>query len=76
MTKRIQQWFAMLVTAFMLTVSVSAFASENAANTDNERLGESVVKSEMAGFAGADYWREVKDGQSGYTTSKSPDTVC
>ncbi|KLV07257.1 formate dehydrogenase [Photobacterium aquae] len=74
MTKRIQHWLAMLVTTFMLTLSVSAVASnETSANSDNERLGESVVRQEITGFAGADYWRMVKDGQEGYTTSKSPE---
>ncbi|KMV31063.1 formate dehydrogenase [Photobacterium swingsii] len=74
MTKRIQHWFTLLATAFMLMFTLSAFASEGAnTNTDNERLGESSVQKEAVGFAGADYWRMVKDGQEGYTTSKSPE---
>ncbi|ELR63566.1 Formate dehydrogenase -O, gamma subunit [Photobacterium marinum] len=74
MTKRIQRWFTMLVTAFMLTFSLSALASdETGQNTGIERLGETVVQKEIIGFAGADYWRMVKDGQEGYTTSRSPE---
>ncbi|OAN17870.1 formate dehydrogenase subunit gamma [Photobacterium jeanii] len=74
MTKRIQQWFSLLITAFVLTFSLSVTASEEAnQSTDIERLGESVVQKEIVGFAGADYWRMVKDGQEGYTTSKSPE---
>ncbi|MEH6530444.1 MAG: formate dehydrogenase subunit gamma [Photobacterium frigidiphilum] len=74
MTKRIRRWFTLLVTAFMLTFALSAIASEESSqNINNERLGESVIKGEMAGFAGADYWRAVKNGQEGTTTSKSPE---
>ncbi|GAB3530159.1 formate dehydrogenase subunit gamma [Photobacterium alginatilyticum] len=74
MTKRIQRWFSMLVTAFMLTFSLSVLASnETSQQSDNTRLGESVVQKEIVGFAGADYWRMVKDGQQGYTTSQSPE---
>ncbi|MFC1503109.1 formate dehydrogenase subunit gamma [Pseudomonadota bacterium] len=74
MTKRIQRWVTLLVTAFMLTFTLSAIASTDTnTNTDIERLGESVVQKEITGFAGADYWRVVKDGQEGYTTSKSPE---
>ena len=74
MTKRIQRWFTLLVSVLMLSVTLSAFASETADNqTRSERFGESSVKGELAGFAGADYWRAVRDGQAGYTTSKSPE---
>ncbi|MGC3834732.1 formate dehydrogenase subunit gamma [Moritella viscosa] len=74
MTKRIQHWFTLLVSALMLSFTLSAFANETAdKNTTSERLGESAVKGELAGFAGADYWRAVRDGQEGYTTSKSPE---
>ncbi|MGF1683506.1 formate dehydrogenase subunit gamma [Photobacterium minamisatsumaniensis] len=74
MTKRIQHWFGMLVTVLMLTLSLSVFASNEANdNSNTERLGESVVSKEIAAFAGADYWRMVKDGQEGTTTSKSPE---
>ncbi len=74
MTKRIQRWFTLLVTAFTLAFSLSVLASnETSQNTDNTRLGESVIQKEIVGFAGADYWRMVKDGQEGYTTSQSPE---
>ncbi|KXO09891.1 Formate dehydrogenase -O, gamma subunit [Moritella sp. JT01] len=72
MTKRIQHWFTLLVSVLMLSFTLSAFASETADNnTTSERLGESAVEGELTGFAGADYWRAVRDGQEGYTTSKS-----
>ncbi|MBY5946998.1 formate dehydrogenase subunit gamma [Photobacterium rosenbergii] len=74
MTKRIQHWFFLLSTALVLMFSLSAAASnETSANSESERLGESVVRHEVIGFAGADYWRAVKDGQEGYTTSQSPE---
>ncbi len=61
MTKRIQRWLTVFVTALMMAFSVQVMAGEATAN--NEQLGESVVKKEVIGFAGADYWRAVKDGQ-------------
>lgn len=74
MTKRMQRWLTMLCTAFVLMLSVSVFAAdESDASKESTRLGESVVQREAVGFAGADYWRMVKDGQEGYTTSKSPE---
>ncbi|MDA0147565.1 formate dehydrogenase subunit gamma [Vibrio sp. LaRot3] len=32
-----------------------------------------VVEKEMTQLAGADFWREVREGQEGYTTSKFPE---
>nr|WP_253952028.1 formate dehydrogenase subunit gamma [Photobacterium sanctipauli] len=53
---------------------MSVFASnETSDNSNTGRLGEDVVQREVAAFAGADYWRMVKDGQEGYTTSQSPE---
>jgi len=58
----------------MLSFTLSAFANETAEqNTNNERLGESSVQAEIVGFAGADYWRAIRGGQEGYTTSQSPE---
>ena len=72
MTKRIQHWFTLLVSVLMLSFTLSAFASDTADNTTADaRLGEASVKGEFAGFAGTDYWHAVRDGQAGYTTSKS-----
>lgn len=51
------RWLMALFTALLL-VSTASFA-------DAER--------EATGFAGAEYWQAVKNGQEGYTTSRSPE---
>ncbi|PSV37127.1 formate dehydrogenase subunit gamma [Photobacterium sp. GB-27] len=73
MTKRIQRWLTVFVTALMVAFSVQVMANEATTSTSSEQLGESVVKKEVIGFAGADYWRAVKDGEKGYTTSGWPE---
>ncbi|CEO39262.1 formate dehydrogenase subunit gamma [Photobacterium kishitanii] len=69
MTKRIQRWLTIMVTALIMAFSVSTMAS----GSDAKTAGEAVVKKEVIGFAGADYWRMVKDGEKGYTTSGWPE---
>lgn len=72
MTKRIQRWLTVVFTALMVAFSASVLAADNSSSNDLT-AGESVVKLEVIGFAGADYWRAVKDGQKGYTTSGWPE---
>lgn len=50
-------WLMALFAALLL-VSTASFAD---------------AEKEAVGFAGADYWRAVKDGQEGVTTSRSPE---
>ncbi|MGL4478088.1 MAG: formate dehydrogenase subunit gamma, partial [Aeromonas veronii] len=52
-----RHWLTALLTALLL-FSAPGFAD---------------AQKEAVGFAGADYWRAVKDGQEGVTTSRSPE---
>ncbi|HDX8615858.1 formate dehydrogenase subunit gamma [Aeromonas dhakensis] len=52
-----RHWLTGLLTALLL-FSAPGFAD---------------AQKETIGFAGADYWRAVKDGQEGVTTSRSPE---
>ncbi|PML01388.1 formate dehydrogenase subunit gamma [Vibrio breoganii] len=63
-----KQWTLLLLTVFasvLMLVSTSSYAEEQKANTAAEK--------EMVQLAGADYWRDVKGGVEGTTTSKSPE---
>jgi formate dehydrogenase subunit gamma len=51
-----------MMTALLLTFALPASAQEDTSP---------VVQQEMTQLAGADFWRQVKEGQEGYTTSKS-----
>ncbi|EOG7723782.1 formate dehydrogenase subunit gamma, partial [Vibrio parahaemolyticus] len=53
-----------MMTALLLTFAMPASAEEQSSK---------VVQQEITQLAGADYWREVREGQEGYTTSKSPE---
>ncbi|MGL5292808.1 MAG: formate dehydrogenase subunit gamma, partial [Aeromonas sp.] len=52
-----RHWLTALLAA-MLLFSAPSFAS---------------AQQEAVGFSGADYWRAVKDGQAGTTSSLSPE---
>ena len=65
MIKRIQRWLTIMVTALMMVFSVSAMAS----GSDTTTAGESVVKKEVIGFAGAD--RPSTDAPTGLFGARS-----
>ncbi len=67
MKKSIQGGVVALTAVLMLMFSLGAFADESEKNT------MSSAHKEVVGLAGADIWRMAKDGQAGYTTSKSPE---
>jgi len=54
-----------LLAALMCLAFPPAFA-ESSGKAD-------VAQSEISQLAGADYWRQVRQGESGYTTSQSPE---
>ncbi|MGF1749569.1 formate dehydrogenase subunit gamma [Vibrio cionasavignyae] len=54
-----------ILAALLLTLSFGVQAEES--------KNDKVVQSEMVQLAGADYWRAVKDGVEGTTTSGSPE---
>ena len=56
--------YVLLVSVFALLFSTVAF-SEATATTEKANAEQEVVQ-----LAGADYWRQVKDGQEGYTTAQ------
>ncbi len=58
---------ASLVMLSMMTALLLTFAMPASAQEDTSP----VVQQEMTQLAGADFWRQVKEGQEGYTTSKS-----
>lgn len=47
------------MTALLLTFAMPASAEEQSSK---------VVQQEMTQLAGADYWRQIRQGESGYTT--------
>ncbi|MCR9596013.1 formate dehydrogenase subunit gamma [Vibrio alginolyticus] len=53
-----------MMTALLLTFAMPASAEEQSSK---------VIQQEITQLAGADYWREVREGQEGYTTSQSPE---
>lgn len=54
-----------VLAALTLSFAAPSMANESTANKSAEK--------EMTQLAGADFWREVKAGQEGYTTSQSPE---
>ncbi|NOH84411.1 formate dehydrogenase subunit gamma [Vibrio sp. 03-59-1] len=53
-----------LLAAFLLAFSFPTSAQEQSASS---------AEKEMTQLAGADFWRQVKDGEVGYTTSQFPE---
>jgi formate dehydrogenase subunit gamma len=58
-----------LLAALLVALSTLAFSAHAAP----ESKGSDVAQREMTQLAGADYWRDVRQGQEGYTTSKFPE---
>ena len=61
--KRLSLIVLPLLAALVMALSLPALADESA----------SVVQKEVTQLAGAEFWREVRDGQAGYTLSSSPE---
>ncbi|MGF1694212.1 formate dehydrogenase subunit gamma [Vibrio lamellibrachiae] len=59
-----------VMTALLLSLSSSVHAEETS-NSNNAR--PSVSEREITQLAGADFWRQVRQGEEGYTTSQSPE---
>ncbi len=62
--KRVSLAFVALAAALFFTFSMPAMA---------DGQGHPSAEKEMTQLAGADFWREVKEGTEGYTTSQFPE---
>ncbi|PMH46532.1 formate dehydrogenase subunit gamma [Vibrio sp. 10N.286.49.B3] len=58
-----------LLVAFLLSFSFQVSAEEGSSQTSSSQT----VKQEMTQLGGADFWRKVKEGEEGYTTSQFPE---
>lgn len=63
--KRVSLTVLSIMTALLLAFVTPASAEEPASSD--------VAQREITQLAGADYWRQVREGQEGYTTSTSPE---
>ncbi|MGF1909678.1 formate dehydrogenase subunit gamma [Vibrio kasasachensis] len=61
--KRLSLAVLPLLAALVMTLSLPATAQESVP----------VAQKEMAQLAGTEFWKEVREGESGYTTSKFPE---
>jgi formate dehydrogenase subunit gamma len=64
MVKRASIAVLSLMTALLLTLSLPTYA---------EQSESKVAQQEMTQMAGADFWRQVRQGEEGYTTSQLPE---
>jgi len=62
--KRVGLVVVALITALLFAFSMPAMADDH---------GHPSAEKEMTQLAGADFWREVKEGTEGYTTSQFPE---